>query len=201
MFFTAPIAGRLSARMDPRLMMVIGFTSFAAGTFIMTHLTADWDFYELFIPQIFRGFGLMMCMVPINNIALGTMPPARMRGASGLFNLTRNLGGAVGLAIINTVLTNRQDVHYERLRENMDWGNPVAIDQMNNLAANFNSYGMDGASVAIKQMVGLATRQAVVLSFSDVFLMLTVLFVAMIFGVAMIKKPAQQRSAGGGGGH
>jgi DHA2 family multidrug resistance protein len=186
--------------MDLRLMMVIGFVSFAAGTFIMMHLTADWDFYELFIPQILRGFGLMMCMVPINNIALGTMPPSRIRGASGLFNLTRNLGGAVGLAVINTVLTNRQDVHYERLRENMDWGNPAAIDQMNNMAANFNTYGMDGASVAIKQMVGLATKQAIILSFSDVFLILTALFLAMIFGVAMIKKPAPQ-GGGGGGGH
>ncbi|ARM90050.1 EmrB/QacA subfamily multidrug resistance transporter protein [Rhizobium sp. CIAT894] len=200
MFFTAPIAGKLSTKMDLRLMMVIGFTSFAAGTYIMIHLTADWDFYELFIPQILRGFGLMMCMVPINNIALGTMPPSRIRGASGLFNLTRNLGGAVGLAVINTVLTNRQDVHYERLRENMDWGNPAAVDQMNNMTANFNTYGMDGASVAIKQMVGLATKQAVILSFSDIFLILTALFVAMIFGVAMIKKPAPQ-GGGGGGGH
>ncbi|NLS05375.1 DHA2 family efflux MFS transporter permease subunit [Rhizobium sp. P32RR-XVIII] len=201
MFFTAPIAGRLSTKMDLRLMMAIGFVSFGAGTFIMTHLTADWDFYELFIPQILRGFGLMMCMVPINNIALGTMPPARMRGASGLFNLTRNLGGAVGLAVINTLLTTRQDVHYERLRENLDWGNPTAIDQMNNMAANFNSYGMDGASVAIKQMVGLATKQAIILSFSDVFLLLTLLFVAMIFGVAMINKPAAPGGGGGGGGH
>ncbi len=201
MFFTAPIAGKLSTKMDLRLMMVIGFASFAAGTYIMTHLTQDWDFYELLIPQIFRGFGLMMCMVPINNIALGTMPPARMRGASGLFNLTRNLGGAVGLAIINTVLTNRQDVHYERLRENIDWGNPAAIDQMNNMASNFDAYGMDGAVVAIKQMVGLVTKQAIVLSFSDVFLMLTVLFLAMILGVAMLDKPAPQGGGGGGGGH
>ncbi|KRB51902.1 MFS transporter [Rhizobium sp. Root708] len=201
MFFTAPIAGKLSAKMDLRLMMVIGFASFAAGTYIMTNLTQDWDFYELFIPQVFRGFGLMMCMVPINNIALGTMPPARMRGASGLFNLTRNLGGAVGLAIINTVLTNRQDVHYERLRENVHWGNPAAIDQMNNMTANYNTYGMDGAAVAIKQMVGIATKQAVVLSFSDIFLMLTVLFTAMIIGVAMLDKPAPQGGGGGGGGH
>src|SRR6478752_10763154 len=135
MFFTAPIAGKLSAKMDLRLMMAFGFMSFAAGTYIMTGVTTDWDFYELFIPQILRGFGLMMCMVPINNIALGTMPPARMRGASGLFNLTRNLGGAVGLAVINTVLTNRQDVHYQRIREGLDWGNPTALDQINNMAS------------------------------------------------------------------
>jgi DHA2 family multidrug resistance protein len=124
-----------------------------------------------------------------------------MRGASGLFNLTRNLGGAVGLAVINTVLTNRQDVHYQRLREGFDWGHPAAIDQMKNMAAKFDAYGMDGAAVAIKQMVGLVTKQAMVLSFGDIFLMLTVLFLAMILGIVLIDKPAPQGGGGGGGGH
>ncbi len=201
MFFTAPIAGRLSTKLDLRLMMVIGFLSFAAGTYIMTGITQDWDFYELFLPQILRGFGLMMCMVPINNIALGTLPPARIRGASGLFNLTRNLGGAVGLAIISTVLSNRQDLHYERLRESMDWGKKAAVDQLNNMAANLNAVGLDGTTGALKQMVQLATKQAVVMSFSDVFMILTVLFAAMILGVGMIAKPAPQGGGGGGGGH
>ena len=86
MFVTAPIAGKVSTKIDLRAMMVIGFISFAAGTWSMTYVTADWDFYELLIPQILRGFGLMMCMVPINNIALGTLPPARMKNASGLLD-------------------------------------------------------------------------------------------------------------------
>ncbi|WJH40899.1 DHA2 family efflux MFS transporter permease subunit [Aliirhizobium terrae] len=201
MFFTAPIAGKLSTIMDLRAMMVLGFISFASGTYIMTGITADWDFYELFLPQILRGFGLMMCMVPINNIALGTLPPARIRGASGLFNLTRNLGGAVGLAVISTLLSNRQDVHYERIREGLDWGNPMALDQLNNMASNLNSYGLDGTTGAIRRMVNMVTQQAVVMSFSDVFLMLTVLFGLMILGVAMIEKPAPQGGGGGGGGH
>ena len=64
----------------------------------MTYLTSDWDFWELFWPQIFRGVGLMTAMIPINNVALGTLPPEQVKNASGLFNLTRNLGGAVGLA-------------------------------------------------------------------------------------------------------
>ncbi len=201
MFVTAPIAGKLSTKMDLRMMMVLGFVSFAAGTWIMTGVTTDWDFYELLIPQLLRGFGLMMCMVPINNIALGTMPPARMRGASGLFNLTRNLGGAVGLAVINTLLTNRQDVHYQRIREGLDWGNPMANDQIKSMTSNYDAYGMDGATVAIKQMVGMVTKQAMVMSFSDIFVILTVLFTAMIVGIVLIDKPAPQGGGGGGGGH
>ncbi len=64
----------------------------------MTWITRDYDFYELLVPQILRGIGMMFAMVPTNTIALGTLAPERVKNASGLFNLTRNLGGAVGLA-------------------------------------------------------------------------------------------------------
>ncbi len=69
------------------------------------------------MPQILRGIGMMCAMVPVNNIALGTLPPDRVKNASGLFNLTRNLGGAVGLAVINTVLNDRTDLHISRLHD------------------------------------------------------------------------------------
>src|SRR6185312_8974113 len=70
MFLTAPIAGRLSAKLDPRIMMMIGFGGFAVGTWWASFITADWDFHELLVPQILRGCSLMLCMVPINNVAL-----------------------------------------------------------------------------------------------------------------------------------
>ncbi len=189
MFFTAPIAGRLSAKLDPRVMMAIGFISFASGTWIMTHVTADWDFNELLIPQILRGFGLMMCMVPINNIALGTLPPARIKNASGLFNLTRNLGGAVGLAIINTVLSQRTDDHYFRIADHVNYGNPAALDWLSSVGGNYDSYGLDGSSVAIKKLVGIVSQQAWILAFADVFLLLTFLFSGLIFLTLLINKP------------
>ncbi len=77
----------------------------------MTWITRDYDFYELLVPQILRGIGMMLAMVPTNTIALGTLAPERVKNASGLFNLTRNLGGAVGLAVINQVLNERTDLH------------------------------------------------------------------------------------------
>ncbi|MCJ8521223.1 DHA2 family multidrug resistance protein [Pseudorhizobium tarimense] len=199
MFFTAPVAGMLSSRLDPRVMMGIGFAGFALGTWMMTGLTADWDFYELLIPQILRGCSLMICMVPINNVALGTLPPARIRNASGLFNLTRNLGGAVGLAIINTLLTQRTDEHYARLSEHITFGNPAALDWLNSVGANYDSYGLDGSSVAVQKLSGIVTQQSWLMSFIDVFMLLTVLFGSLIVMVTLIAKPSGQ--AGGGGGH
>src|SRR5208282_400182 len=122
MFVMAPISGRLMGKVDPRLMIAVGFVGFAVGTWQASFITADWDFWELLVPQMFRGFSLMLCMVPINNLALGTMPPHRIKNASGLFNLMRNLGGAVGLALINILLDKRMDLHLERLRESVTWG-------------------------------------------------------------------------------
>src|SRR6185437_11456815 len=135
MFLTAPISGRLMTLVDPRKMIAIGFAGFAYGTYLASEVTSDWDFYELLWPQVFRGVFMMLCMVPINNLALGTMPPAKMKNASGLFNLTRNLGGAIGLAIINTILDKRMDLHLARLHDSVAWGRNGAEVTMANLTA------------------------------------------------------------------
>ncbi|MBT9369203.1 DHA2 family efflux MFS transporter permease subunit [Rhizobium sp. CSW-27] len=198
MFFTAPVAGFLSNKLDPRVMMAIGFFGFALGTYMVTGLTADWDFYELLVPQILRGCSLMLCMVPINNVALGTLPPQRIQNASGLYNLTRNLGGAVGLAIINTMLTQRADEHYARLSEHVNYGNPAALDWLSNVEANYNAYGIDGTTAALSKLSGIVTQQATVMSFIDVFMALTVLFASLILLVMLISKPRAAAPAGGG---
>jgi DHA2 family multidrug resistance protein len=199
MFLSAPLVGRLSSSVDLRILMAVGFGAFAMGTYLMTGITADWDFYELLLPQILRGFGMMMCMVPISNIALGTLAPQRIQGASGLFNLTRNLGGAVGLAVINTALTQRTDEHYARLSEHVNYGNPAAMSWLDSVGANYNSFGLDGGAVALQKISGIITQQAWLLSFMDVFFILTALFGSLIFFVFLIAKPARPAGAGGGG--
>ncbi|GAA0603550.1 DHA2 family efflux MFS transporter permease subunit [Paenochrobactrum glaciei] len=199
MFMTAPIAGILSNKMDPRHMMMVGFIGFGAGTWLVTGLTADWDFYELLLPQILRGCSLMICMVPINNLAMGTLPPSRLKNAAGLFNLTRNLGGAVGLAVINTILTDRNAMHYQRLAEHIRWGNREAEDMLANLTAKFNAAGLDGPVIALSKLSGMVHQQATLLSFIDVFHILTVLFSALAVLCLFARKP--DKAASGGGGH
>lgn len=200
MFLTAPIAGRLSTKIDPRWMMAAGFFGFALGTWQVTGLTHDWDFWELFVPQVLRGVSLMTCMIPINNIALGNLPPDRMKNASGLFNLTRNLGGAVGLALINTELNDRWDLHLARLGEVVTWSSNAALERLDALTRSFSLPGMDAADMALKTMAMTVRREALILAFSDVFLMLTVLFGALVITTAVIRKP-HMVGGGGGGGH
>jgi MFS transporter, DHA2 family, multidrug resistance protein len=186
-FLFSPILGQLLRRVDLRVLIFVGLMLFALGTWQMTFITRDFDFWELFVPQMLRAFGMMLAMVPANNIALGTLPPHLIKNASGLFNLNRNLGGAVGLAVINTVLNQRIDFHIARLHEAVTWGNMTAVETLNNLAQKFNGTA-DAQLKALKQLTMIVHRQAVVMSFGDVFWMLTVGYVFLGCLVFFVKK-------------
>jgi DHA2 family multidrug resistance protein len=201
MFLTAPIAGRLSAKLDPRYMLISGFLLFAVGTYWLTYITKDWDFWELFWPQVFRGVGLMLSIVPINNIALGTLPPERLKNAAGLYNLMRNLGGAVGLALLTTVLNDRTDLHLARLHESVTWSRQPALEALNNLTQRFSSFGSDAQAMALKQLNQMVHQQGVVMAFADVFLLLTFVFIGLAMLAIFMKRPPAMNAGGGGGGH
>ncbi|WP_394114731.1 DHA2 family efflux MFS transporter permease subunit [Xanthobacter lutulentifluminis] len=199
MFLTAPIAGRLMTKLDPRVMISLGFAGFALGTWQVTGITKDWDFWELLIPQILRGTSLMICMIPINNISLGTLPPQQLKNASGLFNLTRNLGGAVGLALINTVLNHRWDLHLARLHEQVQWGSAAAVERLESMSGAFAGLGSLASDAALKQMALLVRREALVMAFADVFYLLTFLFLALVLAAPLMRRT--RPGGGGGGGH
>jgi DHA2 family multidrug resistance protein len=195
MFLTAPVAGRLMDRVDKRLMLMSGFLFFAFGTWWMTYVTSDWDFYELLWPQIFRGIGLILSIVPINEIALGTLPPERVKNASGLYNLMRNLGGAFGLAGLTTILNDRTDLHLARLHDAITWSRPPAMETLNALTQRFQPFGSDAHDMALKQLVAITHRQGVVMAFSDVFLLLTLLFAGLALLAMLVNKPTEGAKA------
>src|SRR6195952_4035099 len=194
MFLTAPIVGRLMLKVDMRLIIGTGIVIFALGSWQMTFITRDYDFYELLLPQILRGIGMMLAMVPTNNIALGTLPADRVKNASGLFNLTRNLGGAVGLALINQVLNERTDLHIARLQDRVTWGNATATETLNLFTQRLQGMG-DAALMAMKQLSQIVHRQAVVMGYGDAFFMLTMFYFGLSLLVMLLKKPAALASA------
>ena len=194
MFCTAPIVGRLMQKVDLRYLIALGLILFGTGTWQMTSITRDYDFYELLLPQILRGIGMMLAMVPINNIALGTLAPDRVKNASGLFNLTRNLGGALGLAVLNTVLDDRTDFHISRLHDKVTWGNAMAVETLNSFTQKFQGVG-DASVMAMKQLTQLVHRQAVVMSFGDSFFLLSLFYVCLSTLVLLLAKPSNPASA------
>jgi DHA2 family multidrug resistance protein len=197
MFITAPIVGRLMQKVDMRLIIASGLAIFALGSWQMTWITKEYDFYELLVPQILRGIGMMLAIVPTNTIALGTLPPDRVKNASGLFNLTRNLGGAVGLAVINQVLNQRTDLHISRLQERVHWGNATATETLDMFTQRMKGMG-DAGLMAMKQLSQIVHRQAVVMGYGDAFFMLTIFYFGLCLLVMLLKKPAALPSAAAG---
>src|ERR1700754_4780938 len=189
MFLMAPVVGRLMLKVDMRYIIAAGLIIFGLGSFQMTWITRDYDFFELLVPQILRGIGMMCAMVPTNNIALGTLPPDRVKNASGLFNLTRNLGGAVGLAVINEILNDRTDLHISRLQDRVNWGNATATETLNMLTQRMEGMG-DASLMALKQLSQIVHRQAVVMAYGDVFFLMTIFYLGLSLLVMLLKKPA-----------
>jgi DHA2 family multidrug resistance protein len=195
MFASAPIVGRLMNKVDPRFMLIFGFLTFALGSWQMSYITKDFDFWELFVPQILRGVGMMFAMVPITNLALGTLPMERLKNASGLFNLTRNLGGAVGLAVLNTLLNDRLDLHLARLHDSVAWGRGPAEEMLRNLTERFADYGADAPAMALKQLMLITRQQGYVMAFGDVFFLLAMLFVVFGIMAIVLRRPPEAAGA------
>ena len=196
MFVTAPVVGTLARKTDPRLLIAFGLVLFALSSYDLVGITADWAFGELFLPQAMRGVALMFCMIPINVVALGTLPHDRIKNASGLFNLTRNLGGAFGLAAINTILESRADLHADRLAEGVAWGSVIAEERLAGLTATLQPVlGSDAEAGALRRLAGMVHTQALVMSFADIFLILAAIFAAMVVLVPLVRPPSAEAGA------
>ncbi|HYM02656.1 MAG TPA: DHA2 family efflux MFS transporter permease subunit [Stellaceae bacterium] len=195
---SAPIAGALSKRLDLRLMLALGLTMFGTGVYLTTFLTAQWGFWEFLIPQAIRGASLMLCFLPINTLALGTLPPEKLKNASGLYNLMRNLGGAIGLATINTVITERTQFHWNRLAADINPGRLGVQSFLDHLSARLATLiPGDPDRAAMKKLSDLVYREAVVLTFNDALLLMAAVFAIALLFMPLVRKPQIVGDAGG----
>jgi DHA2 family multidrug resistance protein len=123
---TAPLAAILESRLGARLLTGAGFLLFALGLSLSSFQPRTADFAEMFWPQVLRGIAIMFCLLPPTRIALGRLPEKEVADASGLFNLMRNLGGAIGIALIDTIIYGRVAVHAENFRARLLAGDLTA---------------------------------------------------------------------------
>ncbi|HXV01038.1 MAG TPA: DHA2 family efflux MFS transporter permease subunit [Caulobacteraceae bacterium] len=122
----APLAVALERRTDARVLTAFGFLVFGVGLGLSAFQTPDTDFSAMIVPQAVRGVGIMFCLLPPTRLALGRLTPVEVPDASSLFNLMRNLGGAIGLALIDTVIFSRAPVHARHLIARLQAGDDAA---------------------------------------------------------------------------
>ncbi|WP_206362947.1 DHA2 family efflux MFS transporter permease subunit [Stenotrophobium rhamnosiphilum] len=170
MFLVAPFCARLARTMDLRVMFGIGCSLVALGSWNMANLTQDTGFWELALPQFLRGAGLMMALVCCSTLSFSTLPASAVKNASGLYSLMRNLGGAFGLAAINTIMYSRQALHDRHLLESLTVSRTPVRDFFTNIPA---LPGTHDYLVAVARIMQTVQTQATILSYNDAIIAIT----------------------------
>jgi MFS transporter, DHA2 family, multidrug resistance protein len=186
----SPLSTRIARLLDLRVMLAIGFALFAFSMYLTATLTNQTGFWELFVPQVVRGLGLICCYLPANMIAMGTLPQDKMTNAAGLYNLTRDLGGAIGLATIVTLMNERLHFHWNRLIENI---NPARAEVQHFLELQVNRFDPlipgDPSHAAMTMLAKLVQREALVLTYNDLLLLIGLLFVFGLMLLPFVRRP------------
>jgi DHA2 family multidrug resistance protein len=188
----APLVAKLSQKVDSRILITVGFSLFAWSLWLNTQVTSEWAGGEFFWSQIVRGLALLLCIVPATNMALGALPPNQLKMASALFNTMRNLGGAIGIACINTWLNDRTNLHWHRLTEQMTTANPQAQSWLAHVTARLTGAGSDPGLVSHQALALLAEtvrKEAITMAFADVFHLMAFLFAATLIFVPLLQRP------------
>jgi DHA2 family multidrug resistance protein len=171
-------------------MLSIGLGLFAFSMYLTAGLTNQAGFVELFVPQAVRGFALMFCYLPANLIALSSVPADKLKNAAGLYNLTRDLGGAIGLATIGTIMNNRVHFHWNRLIEDINPARDAVQQFLEGQAGRLDSLiPGDSHQAAIKLLANLVQREALVLTYNDVLMLIGGVFVFGLMLMPLVRRP------------
>ena len=190
---TAPVAGYLESRLDPRKLSAFGFALFAIGLGVSALQSRIADFDEMFWPQALRGIAIMFCLLPPTQLALGALTAAQVPDASGLFNLMRNLGGAIGIAAIDTILYGRTVGHGEALRDRLLAGDVSAAKAIGLDVQLFLHPPPDVTQATIEAYVRpMVERAAFAMSVNEAWMLLAAAALAALVLVWCLSKPTSR---------
>jgi DHA2 family multidrug resistance protein len=187
-----PVIGKLANRFDPRYMLVFGVVVTTLSQWIASHLTVNAGFYDLVWPNLVRSLGLVFVFIPVSIAALSNLPPEQRGNATGLFNLTRELGGSLGTAWMGKLVADGIATHSAQLAEHVSPYDPLAQEQWLGILRR----GMDPAGT----LMGRVAREAMVLSFEDGF-RITMLAIGLGIVMVMLLKRPQAAAGAPSGAH
>ena len=187
----APIAAILSRLISHRIMISFGYVMFAIGLWMSTSITSQWTGGELFWAQVVRGFSILFCIVPATNMALGALPPSQLKTSSALFNTMRNLGGAIGIACVNTWINSRTNKHWHDLASNLTTANPRVQTWLGSVTNHVTTASADPAldhARAVGILAQTVRAQAETMAFADVFYLMAILFTGALVFIPLLRR-------------
>ena len=198
-----PLVPRLMKRFDARLIIGVGFTLFAASNFMNIYMTRDYGSDQLLWPNVVRAIGQALTFAPLSAIATAGIEPENAGSASGLFNMMRNLGGAIGIAGLQTFLTKREQYHSNVLTQSVSLFEQATRTRIEQLTNYFINHGIidpaDASHRAVVAIGQIVQKQAYILAFSDTFFVLGVALIIALVATLLLKKMGH--IVPGGGAH
>jgi DHA2 family multidrug resistance protein len=187
-----PLIPKLMKRFDTRYIAITGLLIFAYSCFMNTAMSADYAGDQLFIPNIVRALGQAMVLTPLTSVMTGELAPQDAAAASGISNMLRNLGGAIGTAVLATVITKREQFHSNIIGQSVTLGREEVRDRIAQMTDYFTAHGVSDPAAAHAQAIvalgKLVKRQALVMGFSDTFALIGVALVFAAIAVALTRK-------------
>ncbi|WP_024507814.1 DHA2 family efflux MFS transporter permease subunit [Bradyrhizobium sp. ARR65] len=197
-----PLVPRLMQRIDIRYIAFAGLGIFALSSFMNTAMSLDYSGDQLFIPNIVRAVGQALTLAPLSAISLGSVAPQDAAAASGISNMMRNLGGAIGTALLSTIVTKREQFHSNIIGQAVDLGRDEVRERIARLTDYFMAHGMTDTAGAHHQAIialgKIIKRQALVMGFSDTFAVIGIVLVLAGIAILLTGKP---KGAAADGGH
>jgi DHA2 family multidrug resistance protein len=181
-----PLVGVLTGFVDPRRLLIIGLTV-GGGTLVwMGQLSLQAGYWDLFWPQLLQGAGLALLFVPLTTVSMATISQERMGFATSLFNLMRNIGGSVGIAITGTILQRQRQVMGTRLGEHISLYDPTTQSMLSQITNGLVAAGVDAVTASER---ALLLREASMVSFVMLFRLLGVVFLLLVPLVFIMRRP------------
>ncbi|WP_158255291.1 MFS transporter [Rhodoblastus acidophilus] len=193
-----PFYAFCAKRIDLRWLLMFGLGLFGLSMWAFTPITHDWSWRELLFPQALRGVAQQFAVPPTVTLTLGGLPPTKLKLASGLFNLMRNLGGAIGIAACGTILNDRTNLHFLCLAEHLNATNAAMVERLRAVAARGDLvFGnpAQGQAGALKDLWSLTYREAQVMAYADAFTLIGLCFAVATAMVLLMRRVGPPKSA------
>jgi MFS transporter, DHA2 family, multidrug resistance protein len=189
---TTPLAGYLTSKTDPRRLLAFGLVLGSLTMFSLSGLNLNAGYWDIFWPQIFQGVALSFLFIPLMALSMAGIPKEKMGNATSIFNLMRNIGGSVGIAIMTTFLARRNQMHQNVLVANLSAGHLKTGAMLRGLEAWFHRNGADhyvASRRAWATLYGMVQLHASMLSFVEAFWVMGVLFLGMLPFILFLRNP------------
>jgi DHA2 family multidrug resistance protein len=188
--FVMPLMGRLAPKVDGRILLTIGVTVVAASQLVASHLTQAAGFWDMVRPNMIRSFGLGFIFIPVSVMALSNLSPQQRGNGTGLFNLTRELGGSLGTALMGMLVTNDIKRFGSYLGENLYASNPLVQQSIATLSGSLGSQTVQRDLVAESVLKLRVTTQAMVQSFENGFRWTALVMALGLVLIVLLQRPA-----------